>query len=76
MTSYMLMTPFWSIGGTSSHITAIFVEDSTIAVTFSGGLPGTGDGENHVTRVNQLLPTFLTHSVIPPLCMHIKDSQC
>ena len=63
MTSYMVMTPFWSIGGTSSHVTSIVVEDSAIALTFSGGLPGTGGGEkNHVTRVNELLPTLLTHT--------------
>ena len=70
MTSYIVMTPFWSIRGTSSHITAIVVEDFAIAFTFSGELAETGEGENHVTRVNELLPTFLTHRDSPIVHAH------
>ena len=43
ITSYMVMTPFWSMGITSSHITTIVVEELAFAVTFSGGPAGTGE---------------------------------
>ena len=44
-TSNMVMTPFWSMGTTSSHITTIVVEELAVAVTFSGGLAGTMRGK-------------------------------
>ena len=35
-----MMTPFWSMGETSFHITAIEVEVVAFSVTLAGGLVG------------------------------------
>ena len=40
LTSYIVMTPFWSIGGTSSHITVILVAEVTMALTLVGADAG------------------------------------
>ena len=48
ITSYMVMTPFWSIGRTSSHITMRVVAELAVPVTFSGGLEGTVEWEIYV----------------------------
>ena len=38
------MPPFWSMGGTTSQVTIISVEDTTITVALSGGLAGAKNG--------------------------------
>ena len=39
----MMMTPFWSMEGTSSHLTLIAVEDGELATILIGGLAGAVD---------------------------------
>ena len=65
MISYSVMNPFWPIGGTSSHITEIVVEDSAIAVTFSGGLAGSGKDHQMLPGHQYIIRSLLykiTHS--------------
>ena len=40
MTSYIVIIPFWSMAGTSSHATSIKVGEVDMAETLVGGLAG------------------------------------
>ena len=50
----MMITPFWSIGLTSVHLTEIVVGDVAIAVTFLGGVLGAKE-DVQILTVAQLL---------------------
>ena len=40
MTSYVVIIPFWSMAGTSFHVTRIEVDEVDVAETLDGGLAG------------------------------------
>ena len=43
ITSYSVMTPFWSMAGTGSQVTMIEVDDTAVAIVMVGGLAGTSE---------------------------------
>ena len=47
MTSYIVIIPFWSIAGTSFHMTSTEVGDVDMAETLVGGLAGAVEKENN-----------------------------
>ena len=49
MTSYIVIIPFWSMAGTSFHMTSIKVGEVDIAETVVGGLAGAVEKEKATT---------------------------
>ena len=41
ITSYPVMTPFWSMSGTGPQVTMMEVEDNICVIIFTGALAGT-----------------------------------